>query len=337
MLRRVHVVRGDGGLYNMVAALGMRRDEVVRIEDNLGSGPVRQMHSIDSWSAGRISFWHETARTIDRRRRRRPRRAQRSAAFDYLGDYHALLHAEEIVVWLSTSLADQLMLTWIPELLKSLQIGVARVAIAQFERTRAGHTVADLGLLDIADYKSAPATRAIDRAELEYLGLVWKAVTSPQPMALLGLLAGGPSPLPVLTAALPRLLWRYPDLRSGVNRYEARLLIDTPVCGPHATAVIGSSLRHALHEQDAVEEHWLWWRVHRLSDKALHRPAISLTGKQTTISGTGMHLTATGEQVVRGELNLVTVNGIDEWVGGVHLDSRTGQVWFYEDGNLAPG
>jgi Domain of unknown function (DUF1835) len=43
------------------------------------------------------------------------------------------------------------------------------------------------------------------------------------------------------------------------------------------------------------------------------------------------HLTPEGEQFLRGELNFVELNGIDDWVGGVHLDSRTGDVWFNQD------
>jgi hypothetical protein len=33
----------------------------------------------------------------------------------------------------------------------------------------------------------------------------------------------------------------------------------------------------------------------------------------------------------------VEVDGIDDRVGGVHLQSRTGHVWFHRDGELLRG
>ena len=32
--------------------------------------------------------------------------------------------------------------------------------------------------------------------------------------------------------------------------------------------------------------------------------------------------------MLAGRRNFVELNGVDDWVGGVHLDSRTGVVWF---------
>ena len=47
-----------------------------------------------------------------------------------------------------------------------------------------------------------------------------------------------------------------------------------------------------------------------------------------------MHLTPHGEAILAGDGNAVEWNGIDDWVGGVHLDSRSGRVWFHRDGML---
>jgi len=38
--------------------------------------------------------------------------------------------------------------------------------------------------------------------------------------------------------------------------------------------------------------------------------------------------------VLAGDANAVELNGIDDWVLGVHLDSATGAVWYLKQGTL---
>ena len=47
-------------------------------------------------------------------------------------------------------------------------------------------------------------------------------------------------------------------------------------------------------------------------------------------------LTDAGESVLAGHANAVELNGIDDWVLGVHLDSENGSVWYRKDGALVP-
>ena len=47
-----------------------------------------------------------------------------------------------------------------------------------------------------------------------------------------------------------------------------------------------------------------------------------------------MRLTPFGQRVLDGKANFVAMNGIDDWVFGVHLQSDAGRVWFHRDGEL---
>ena len=160
-----------------------------------------------------------------------------------------------------------------------------------------------------------------------------RGILSPDARALLRVLQDDSAPLPRLRAALHRLLWRYPDLRSGVNRQDAQLLSNTRDYGPAAVSVIGRSIAALERVGDVL----LWWRLRRLAGPALPHPAVTMTGVQSEISRTDVHLTPVGERIARGELNFVELNGIDDWVGGVHLDSRVNDVWFHRDGLLIRG
>jgi hypothetical protein len=48
-------------------------------------------------------------------------------------------------------------------------------------------------------------------------------------------------------------------------------------------------------------------------------------------AGTGLRPTAAGRRVLRGEADHVALNGIDRWVGGVHLQGPDAP-WRWDEG-----
>jgi hypothetical protein len=89
--------------------------------------------------------------------------------------------------------------------------------------------------------------------------------------------------------------------------------------------------------KECIGDNWLFWRLQRLANPTLPHPAVTLTGEGSTIAGTEARLTADGERFLAAELNFVELNGLNDWVGGVHLDSRVGDVWFRQDGRIVRG
>jgi hypothetical protein len=92
-----------------------------------------------------------------------------------------------------------------------------------------------------------------------------------------------------------------------------------------------------LNENEWVGDNWLFWRLQRLADPALPHRTVTLTGQWATRRGIEARLTPEGEQFLKAQLNFVELNGIDDWVGGVHLDSRIGDVWFHQDKMILRG
>ena len=60
---------------------------------------------------------------------------------------------------------------------------------------------------------------------------------------------------------------------------------------------------------------------------------ISITGDTRTMRGCEVKLASFGQKVLAREANNVQENGIDDWVGGVHL-STEGSVTFREGDTL---
>jgi hypothetical protein len=85
-------------------------------------------------------------------------------------------------------------------------------------------------------------------------------------------------------------------------------------------------------EYDPVGDGHLFSRLLALGSEELASPLVSFTGGTQTIRECTVATTAFGQKVLAGDTNNVQVNGIDDWVGGVHLSSAEGKFTF-RDGN----
>ena len=78
----------------------------------------------------------------------------------------------------------------------------------------------------------------------------------------------------------------------------------------------------------------LFWRLRRLAAKELPHPLVTLRGEGSSFRDFDVELTGTGRDVLEGRANRVEVNGVDEWIGGVHLDSSASRAWWNVGGEL---
>jgi len=99
--------------------------------------------------------------------------------------------------------------------------------------------------------------------------------------------------------------------------------------------VIGHCLSDGNDAGVPVGDLWLFDRLRRMATAP--QPAVVLEGNDTTsMRGTDVQLTEFGRAILRGRANFVHANGIDDWIGGVHLDSASNRVWV-RDGEGALG
>lgn len=327
--RTIHVTWGESAAGGLITTLGIAPDDVMALRDDLTCGPLGPVRDFASWCAMRMAYWNDAeAPTHPKERWRYVRGAQR-----YLvSKPERLTEASDFVLWIGTGFSEQLTLAWMPQLVRALGRPIERLRVVQFQRTASGAPIPIVGSMPTINFQAHPAPRPIDGEELAYLDAAWNAVTSPDAGILLRFLAAERSPLPLILLALRQILWRYPHIDSGVNRYEFVLLVNVRDHGPRAAYIIGASLKARHEEHDWIGDNWLFWRLLHLGDPDLPHPAVALTGRQTAMRFTEARLTAVGEAIIEGKANFVALNGIEDWVGGVHLDSQVGQVW-YESGD----
>lgn len=182
-------------------------------------------------------------------------------------------------------------------------------------------------MLNPEQMRAHPTARPLTTASLAELTDAWTAITSPDPEALLSLLSEPMEALPYLIPSLRTLLDRYPHHKIGLNRAEVTLLRNVQEHGPRAITPIGRTLI-ASSGHDLWNDAWLFSRLLHLGSKNLPAPALDLSGDTATMRTCEARLTEVGSRLLSQELNFVDLNGIDDWVLGVRLDSAQGSVWF---------
>jgi hypothetical protein len=205
-----------------------------------------------------------------------------------------------------------------------------------------------------------PKRHAVTRAEMNTAASAWAAYCSSDPRAIEDFLASRPprlfssrpaestpepaaeTPLPFLDAALEAHLRRFPSMRNrlGWLQNQAVSLIAE---GYHRFSALFRALgdrgpEYGLSDcQCSVE-------LDRLV--RVPKPVLAVEGvgdwaaafHSHDISGVSFALTPTGESVLAGNGDFIALNGINLWLGGVHL-TETAPLWRWDEdrGTLVSG
>jgi hypothetical protein len=325
--RELHIAPGTSAGGCMKQAFNLPAGSLLDDQDLLSIGPLPPLRTIDEWRRIR----QEYLQTLY------PEFPFSFADFqrDLLSNTQSLREANSVTLWIGTGLAEQLLLSWMVQLFRVLGIDPEKMRVIQFSHDPiTGDEIQSTGMLNPEALKAHPPAISLNEAALASLVAAWSAVTAPEPKKLVAFLNAEPGPLPFLQRSLQSLMFRFPDVETGLGHWEMELLKQVVEKGPTAVKVIGFTMIRGLDSLDWVGDAFLFARLRNLADQSLRQPLISLSGDAAKMREAEVHLTETGKDVLAGKQNSVTVNGIDDWVCGVHLDSVAGQVWFQRNGIL---
>lgn len=240
--------------------------------------------------------------------------AERDAVLESAAD------EDEVVLWFEHDLYDQLqllqLLDWFAE-----------------------HPPRTLSLICDAEYlgltgpqrlaERFPSRKAVRAEQLQLAARAWAAFRSDDPTAIEAIIDGDHAALPFLGAALRRHLEQFPSTKNGLSRSEAQML-DALARGPSAPRAV---YYHSHHQrEDAVflgDSSFAQY----LSALSRCREPLVLTvdgrplGRETDAGfwNTAVTLTSFGQAVAAGDADHVRTNGVDRWLGGVHLHGTDAQ------------
>jgi hypothetical protein len=226
---------------------------------------------------------------------------------------------DEIVLWLEHDLYDQLQLL---QILERLPLDMAPRLTAVADDTY-------LGARPAADYPRLFAERReVTSGERVAARDAWDAFRSADPRGLVDVLPRV-TVLRHLGPALRRHLQQFPSLHNGLSRTEQQTL-DAIAAGERHVREIYTRANHDC--EDAVFMGDAAFKFHIASLFTLPRPLLRrLDGVAGSLTlDEHIDLTDDGRRVRDGELDRVTIKGIDRWLGGVYLRGH-GPLWRWDE------
>ena len=252
--------------------------------------------------------------------------------------------AGPVVLWFEHDLYDQLQLLQILDRLA----GRAERGLA----VEAVDTPTYLGMLGPDAFRHLYDLRDdVTRESFELAREAWRAFRSPDPTGLEELVDGDTVAMPHLEAALRRHLEEFPAPADGLSRSE-RQALEAVAGGARTLREAYPAAHHAREEAVFLGDVGFVSLLRRLSEcpEPLVRRGDGGSFRLERADGGGRDrlrddvlaaeivLTRVGRDVLAGEADHVTLNGVDRWLGGVHLAGRE-VPWRWDPGAgcLVPG
>ena len=235
----------------------------------------------------------------------------------------------EYLLWFEADLYDQLQIAQIVAGLRELGVAPGRVTLVCIGEYPGIAHFGGLGQLEpgqlpgLLDAATPLTTEALDLG-----AAAWAALRAPDPGGL-GRIAASRSPeLRFLGEAFDRLAREYPSTRDGLSLTERRILAATPADGATAGTVFTR-----LGEREArpyLADLFAFRIMDRLATARVPLLELDPPGDAVT-AATRLRPTPAGTRVLRGEADHVALNGVDRWVGGVHLRGDR-PSWRFDEG-----
>jgi hypothetical protein len=236
----------------------------------------------------------------------------------------------EYLLWFEADLYDQLQIAQILAAMGDLGVAPGRVTLVCIGEYPGIAHFGGLGELEPAQLGGLLGAAArLTPDALDLGAAAWAALRADHPGDL-GAIAASRSPeLRFLGEAFDRLSREYPSTRDGLSLTERRLLAATMRDDGAAAGAVFAR----VGEREArpfLADLFCFRTAARLATAPVPLLELDPPGGEV-VAATRLRLTAAGRLVLRGQADHVALNGIDRWVGGVHLHGAAAR-WRWDEG-----
>jgi hypothetical protein len=228
---------------------------------------------------------------------------------------------EEVVLWFEHDLFCQVQLIYLLSWFAQRELGKTKLSLICIGEFPGIEDFRGLGQLSDAQLMSLfPKRCEVTKVQLDLGARAWTTYSSTDPTVIEHLISGNTDGLPFLSIALAKHLRRFPSVRNGLGRLE-NVGLELIVDGHHEF----KSLFGAFGKREPAYgfgDAQVFLELKRLANAV--KPVITMSNgtnaKDSGVLNTSFQVTEHGEAVLRGEDDFVHTNGIDLWLGGVHLE-----------------
>jgi hypothetical protein len=242
------------------------------------------------------------------------------------------INQDEIILWNSFELTDQLQMLQLLHWFSTRRPRTARIRIIFV-----GDYLAEDAVSVVEDHWGRQQDVTDD--QLSAAQNLWTAFCSNSPRELyqLNLCSDRGHGFPFMSQALIRLFQEYPAPGDGLSRTQ-RQIVDSLLQGPRTPIEIFHYTQS--REGRKFMGDWSCWRLLEGLVKAPNPMVVPVGGAWIPFVPAAIQshaafyqqrvgITAEGCQVLAGKADAIELNGIDCWIGGVHL--LPGKIWRWSD------
>lgn len=328
----MNIIHGAAAGGSFKQAFHVPNEEILMFSDVLSCGPLKEFTNIETWKRDRQVFWSNLE---DYNSLEKDVFSFGSFYRDLYNEFEDLKNANEFKLWIGTGLSDQLLLAFLINLLDLFNLDLDKLSIFQFEKFHHNQSeIRGLGMLNPEQIKTHPQPYTLTEQQITYAKSAWHAVAADSPDEYLRFINSKNQCMPLLKRAMAYLLFRYPKSTNGLSHWDETLLKYTAEHEPKAARIIGYTLGDCSEGLDWVGDFYLFSRLKNMGRPHLNAPLVEANALDLHMRDTQIRILPNGLEALADKLNVIKSNGIDDWVGGVHLDSSSGGVWLRKNETL---
>ena len=240
---------------------------------------------------------------------------------------------DEVVLWFEHDLFCQVHLIYLLNWFAGRELGKTKLSVVCINEFPGVHSFHGLGELNEAQLQSLfPQRTEITPAQFALAVKAWRAYSSADARALISLLRTDTSALPFLKDALRKHLERFPSTRNGLGRVEETALALIPEGYKKFRSLFPAFTRRESTFGFGDAQLYLALETMMQARKPLlvqnNSNHWSKDSAQMLLAS--FELTGDGQAVLAGEADFVATNGIDTWLGGIHLQGKEA-AWRWDE------
>jgi hypothetical protein len=242
---------------------------------------------------------------------------------------------DEAVLWFDACLFDQSILVRQLDWFSRRDLGKTKLSLVCVGEFPGMERFCGLGDLMPKELASLFDKRhEVTAAEKELARQAYAALRSPDPTAIEKVREDNTSVLPYLDDALMRYLQQYPSVRNGLNRLQNSAL-KAVATGHFQLVDIFVQIDHR-EDRPFVGDTTLWQCLDGMASG--RHPLIFVNGPgrlplwnpPRNLAAWEVLVTETGIEVLEGKKDWIELNGINRWMGGVHL-AKGKPIWLWDE------
>ncbi len=239
-------------------------------------------------------------------------------------NFDGSIRTQTVAMWSDGTLSNQLMIAFFVFATAMKDSDASQIFRIHYQDQDAPWGHARLGTLsEPMLFANKPECQLLSETELSAYRDIWLRYCSSDPTKHANLACD--SSIQALTEnAATSILRRYPSRSSGLNELEEMLLQAALHCCEGQPVVAPRIIGHVLghdNSRDMVGDLYLFETLKKLGSSEIPMPLLKLTfnGDEYHMRNCLVEVLPAASDVLHGIKNFVAINGIDSWIGGVHL------------------